>query len=144
MAWCCSWFALGALQSSWLCCNLLVAGERGRPIGSVGLSRRLEFEPFVDKLNRLGQSGGAEAKSALDEAGLTWDVTRDVEGRCLSLAERTHHLEALDRRVSRPQRLEASDRPDQLLQLAVVSFDDVVQVLDLSVLRLLRTPALLL
>ena len=111
--------------------------------GPAGLSCRVTFELFADKLDRLGQSRGAEAKSALDEAGLTLSVTRNVEGRGLPFAERAHHLEALDGRVGRLERLEAPDRSDQLLQLAVVSLDDVVEILDLSVLRLLRTPALL-
>ena len=57
-------------------------------IVSGGLLRRRELEPFADKLDGLGQSRGTEAKRALDDAGLASNVTRDVEGRCLSLAER--------------------------------------------------------
>jgi hypothetical protein len=62
----------------------------------------------------------------------------------LAFAERAHHLEALDRCIRRLQLLEASDRTNQLLQLAVVSLDDIVQVLDLSVQRFRGTLALLL
>ena len=112
-----------------------------RPVGSAGLLGRFELELLADKLDRLGQDRGAETEGALDDAGLAADVTRDVEGRRLSLAERAHHLEALDRCVGSLQRLEASDRSDQLLQLSVVSLDDVVQVLDLSMQRLLPTLA---
>ncbi len=64
--------------------------------------------------------------------------------RALTFAERTHHLQDLDRCVSRLQRLEAANRADQLLQLAVVNFDDIVQILDLSVHRFPWTFALLL
>jgi hypothetical protein len=56
----------------------------------------------------------------------------------LSLAERPHHLEALDLCISRLQRLEAADRPNQLLELAVVSLDDFVQIPDLSMQRRIR------
>ena len=58
--------------------------------------------------------------------------------------QRTHHLETLDRGIGRLQHLEAPDRPGQLLQLAVVGFDDVVQVFDLPMQRLRRAPAFLL
>ena len=51
------------------------------------------------------------------------------------------HLETLDRGVGRLQRFEAPDRADQLLELAVVSLDDVVQILDLSMQRRLRASA---
>ena len=53
-----------------------------------------------------------------------------------------HHLEALDRGVGRLQRLEPAHRPDQLLELAVVGLDDVVEVLHLPVSRLSRAFAL--
>jgi hypothetical protein len=62
------------------------------------------------------------------------DVAREVEDRRLALVERTHHLKALDRRVGRLHRFETAHRPNQLLELAVVGFDDVVQILDLPVL----------
>jgi hypothetical protein len=93
-----------------------------------GLSGRFEFEPLAEKLGYLSQSGSAEAESALDDTGLTADIAGKVERRGLPLAERVHHLEALDGRVGRLQRLEASDRSDQLLQLAVAGLDDVVQI----------------
>ena len=114
-------------------------GARRRIGGSDGLSGRFELEPLAEKVDRLGQSGEAKVEGALDDAGLASDVAREVEGCGLPFPERAHHLETLDRRVGRLQRLEASDRPDQLLQLAVVGLNDVVQVLDLSVLRLPRT-----
>jgi hypothetical protein len=74
-----------------------------------------EFQAFADELDRFGQGRNTEAEGALDNAGFAADVARDVEGSRLPFSERAHHLEALDRGVGRPQRLEAPDRPDQLL-----------------------------
>ena len=79
-----------------------------------------------------------------DEARLTANVTGDVEDCRLTFAERAHHLEAFDRRIGRLQRLEASDRADQLLQLAMIGLDNVVEILHLPMLCVLRTLALLL
>jgi hypothetical protein len=112
--------------------------------GSDGVSGRSEFEPLAEKPDRLGQSRGAEAEGALDHAGLAADVAGEVEGCGLPLAESAHHVEALDGRVGRLQRLEPARRPDQLLQLAVVGRNDVVQVFDLPMQRVSRAPALLL
>jgi hypothetical protein len=81
-------------------------------------SGRVKFEPLTDELHGSGQCGGAETEGALDEARLTANLAGDVEDRRLTFAERAHHLEAFDRRIGRLQRLEASDRSDQLLQLA--------------------------
>ena len=103
-----------------------------------------EFESCADELDYFSQCRGAKAKSSLDDAGFTTNVVCDVEGGCLSFTKCAHHLEALDRRIGRLQRLEAADRADQLLQLAVVSLDDVVQILDLSMQRFLWTFAFLL
>jgi hypothetical protein len=75
------------------------------------------------------------------QARLATDVAGEVEDRRLALAERTHHLEALDRCVGRLHRLETAHRPNQLLELAVVGLDDVVQILDLAVLCILRALA---
>ena len=54
---------------------------------------------------------------------------------CLTLAQRSHHLEALDRGVSGLQRLEPAHRADELLELAMVGLDDIVEVLHLPVAR---------
>jgi hypothetical protein len=119
-------------------------GRVKRPIGSVGSLRCREIKLFADKLDHLGEGRGVKTEGALDNAGCAANVTRDVEGRCLSLAKRPHHLEALDRCISRLQRFEAADRPNQLLELAVVSLDDVVQILDMSMQRRIRAFAFLL
>ena len=128
----------------------------GNPFGSVAIcsvgarivsstpSGCFEFESCADELDYFGQCRGAKAKSSLDDAGFTTNVVCDVEGGCLSFTKCAHHLEALDRRIGRLQSLEAADRADQLLQLAVVSLDDVVQILDLSMQRFLWTFAFLL
>jgi hypothetical protein len=84
----------------------------------------------------------ADAKSAFDDTRLAADLPRKIEDRCLSLAKRTHPLETFDRCVSRLQCFEASHRADQLLQLAIVSFDDIVKILDLPMNCVLRTFAL--
>ena len=60
----------------------------------------------------------------------------------LTLAQRPHDLEALDRGVGRLQRLESAHGPEQQLELAVVGLDDVVEVLHLPVPRLVRAFAL--
>ena len=59
-------------------------------------SGRLEFELPADKLDGLGQDGGAETEGSLDDTGLAADVTRDVDDRRLSFAERAHHPETLN------------------------------------------------
>ncbi len=98
------------------------AGRTKAPNGSVNFSGRFEFDLLAEKLDCLSQDRSAETEGALDDAGLASDVTRDIEGRCLSFAERVHHFEAFDGCVGRLQRLEASDRSDQLLQLPMVKF----------------------
>ena len=57
-------------------------------------------------------------------------LRRALEGESLSLAlaSRAHDLEALDRGVGCLQCLEATDRTDELLELAVVSLDDIAAV----------------
>ena len=47
---------------------------------------------------------------------LATDVAHEVEDRRLTFAERTHHFEALDRRVGRLHRFETAHRPNQLLE----------------------------
>jgi hypothetical protein len=83
-------------------------------------SGRFEFEPLTDELHGFGQCGGTETEGALDKARFTANIAGDVEDCRLVFAERAHHLEAFDCRIGRLQRLEASDRADQLLQLAVI------------------------
>src|SRR4051794_37589526 len=63
----------------------------------------------------------------------------NVEDCRLVFAERAHHLKAFDCRIGGLQPLEASDRADQLLQLAVIGLDNVVETLHLPMLRVLRT-----
>ena len=115
-----------------LCCKL--CGEvqdrdcrSWRPSHAASISIR-----SVTKLHNFGENAGADSKSALDNAGLAQHVAREVEDRRLPFAQRPHHLKALDCRTGRLQRLETPHRADQLLQLAVVSLDDIVQVLDLA------------
>ena len=74
-----------------------------------------------------------ESERALDDACLTTHVSCDVEHGRLALMQGRHHLEALDRRIAGFQRLEASHRPDQLLERAMVSLDETVQILNLPV-----------
>ena len=57
-----------------------------------GHVKRPEFQPLADKLDSLGQDRGAETEGALDDAGLAADVTREIEGRCLTFAESAHYL----------------------------------------------------
>src|SRR5215213_779156 len=99
---------------------------------------------LADELHGFGQCGDTETEGALDEARLSLNVVGNIEERRLVFAERAHHLEAFDCRIGGLQRLEASDRADQLLQLAVIGLDDVVEIFHLPMLRVLRTLALLL
>ena len=62
----------------------------------------------------------------------------EIEDGRLTLMEGTHHLKSHDGCVGCLQRLEAPHGADQLLQLAVISLSDVVQILDLSMHRALR------
>jgi hypothetical protein len=78
-----------------LCCKLLRRFAKAAIGGSDGLSGRFGFKPLPEKLDRLGQSGGAEAEGALDDAGLAPDVAGRVEGCGLPLAESAHHLDPL-------------------------------------------------
>jgi hypothetical protein len=48
-------------------------------------------------------------------------------------AQSAHDFETFDRRIGCFQRFEPSYRFDQLLQLAVIGLNNVVQILDLSV-----------
>lgn len=69
---------------------------------------------------------------AFHDARLTAKIARAIEHGGLPLAQRPHHLEALDRGIGRLHRLEPTPRTDELLELAVIRLDDVVQVFDLA------------
>jgi hypothetical protein len=97
--------------------------------------RRLEL--FPDDGDDLRERPGADSEGAFDDACLTADVLRDVEDCRLALAKSTHHLKSRDGRIGGLQRLETPDRTDQWLQLALIGFDDVVQIFDLSMDRFL-------
>ena len=103
------------------------AGDRKHP-SMRGIAGSLSDQDIADVAayySELGENAGADSKSALDNAGLAPHVAREVEDRRLPFAQRPHHLKALDCRIGRLQRLEAPHRADQLLQLAVVSLDDM-------------------
>ena len=89
-----------------------------------------------------GQNGGEIALRRT--GGDRRDAQPALEGEHpgLTLAQRAHHLEALDRGVGRLHRLEPAHGPDQQLELAVVGLDDVVEVFHLPVPRFLRALAL--
>ena len=59
---------------------LLQICARMRMVVSSWLSSCFKFEPFVDKLDRLGDRRRAEAEGALEDAGSAAYVARDVEG----------------------------------------------------------------
>jgi hypothetical protein len=75
----------------------------------------------------------ANAEAPRPKARFTANVAGDVEDRRLAFAQRAHYLEAFDRRIGRLHSLEASDRADQLLQLAVIGLDNVVEILHLPI-----------
>ena len=67
----------------------------------------------------LGQSARSYAEGTLDDLRLADDAALEGESPSLTLAQRPHDLEALDRGVGRLQRLESAHGPDQQLELAV-------------------------
>ena len=75
--------------------------------------------------NAIASVRGArsETEGALDDPGLADNAALEGEHPGLALAQRAHHLEALDRGVGRLQRLEPAHGPDQQLELAVVGLD---------------------
>ena len=91
----------------------------------------------------LGQSARSYAEGTLDDPRLADDAALEGESPSLTLAQRPHDLEALDRGVGRLQRLESAHGPEQQLELAVVGLADVVEVLHLPVPRLIGAFALL-
>ncbi len=119
-------------------------GVPGGGGGSIRASGRLEFELFSDHCGYFGECTGTDSESSFDDASLAADVLSKVEDCGLALAERTHHFKTHDRRVGRLQYLEASHWTDELLQLAMIGLDDIVEVLNLSMHRFLRTLAFVL
>ena len=91
--------------------------------------RRLDFELVTDHGNSLRERSGTDAESAFYDPRLAADVLCEVEDRRLAFSWGTHHLKSYDRRVDGLQRLETPDWTDQLLQLAMIGLDDVVQIL---------------
>lgn len=51
-------------------------------------------------------------------------------------AQSPHHLKPLERRICSSQHLESSHEPDQLLELAVIGLNDIIQIFDLPVYKL--------
>ena len=93
---------------------------------------------FPDEWDGIRERTGSDAKRAFDYASLPVDVLREVEDCRLALAQRTHHLKPPDGRIGGLQRFETPHWTNQLLQLTVIGLDDIVQILDLSVHRLLK------
>ena len=108
-------------------------GTRKPVLNRTARSDCFDFELLTDELDSLRKRAGSEPERTLHQAGFATDVAGDVERSGLPFAQRAHHFEALDRGVCCFQRLEAANRANQLLQLAMVGLQPVVQVLDLSV-----------
>jgi hypothetical protein len=70
----------------------------------------------------------SETKSPLNHPSLADDTTLEIETTALAFLQSTHDFEPLDRGVGRLHRSEATNRADQQLQLAVVGFNDIVEV----------------
>lgn len=68
-------------------------------------------------------------------------VVNEIKNFSLPFAYSAYHLESLDRRIGRFQRLEPSHRSDQLLELAVIGLDDIIPIFDLPVHKLFWAPA---
>ena len=82
------------------------------------------------------------AELPVDEMRFAHDPVLILPRVHVSLAQRMHDLEILQRCIGRLHRLESERRLDQPFQLAVVGLDDVVEILHLSVRGCLRTLAL--
>ena len=102
----------------------------------------LRWPDGSEQLYGLSQSARSHAEGPLDDPRLADDAALEGKSPSLTLAQRPHDLEALDRGVGCLHRLEAAHGADQLLELAVVSLDDVVEVLHLPMPRLFRAFAL--
>lgn len=111
----------------------------GRECGHAAASRS---NRWLMNSTASARAASAEAEGTLDDTRPAANIAREVEGGGLPLAQRPHHLKALDRRIRCSQGLEAAHRPDQLLQLAVIGLDNVVQIFDLTVEGILGTFAL--
>ena len=79
----------------------------------------------------------------MHQAHLAGHAGQVAEEGALALLEGAHDLEALDGGVGGPQRLKAQSWTYEAFQLAVISLNDVGEVLGLAVLRVLRQAALL-
>lgn len=93
---------------------------------------------------RRSVSGGVDVELSLDQTHFSHDTAAILEDGRLTFAKGVHDLESLDRRIRRLQSLESTHWLDQLFQLAVISFDHVVEMFDLPMQRLLRQLAFLL
>jgi len=93
----------------------------------------LLFEPS----HGLCHDARSNAEDTFDHALFTDGVAGQVEGQGLPFSQGAHDLKSLDRGIGRFHRLKPAHRFDQLFQIAVVGFDDVVEILDLPVLNIL-------
>ncbi len=93
-----------------------------------------------DQRHCLGYDTWPDTEGAFDHAFFANRVAGQVEGAALAFSQGAHHLETLDCGVGRPHRLETPDRLDQLLELAVIGLDHIIQILDLAVFHVLRKP----
>ncbi len=74
----------------------------------------LTFDVLAKQRDGFGGLAWPDAEDALDDAGCTAHVTRQIEDCRLSLAQGAHHLKSFDRRTGCFQRLETAHGADQL------------------------------
>ena len=93
--------------------------------------------------HRFNHDARSNAEGAFDHAFLANGIAGQIERPPLAFSQSAPHLKPLDRCIGCFHRLEPAHRFDQLLQLAVIRLDDVVEILDLSVFDVLRALAFL-
>ena len=89
-------------------------------------------------------SCAVDAKLPLDQAHLSHDATAILPWGRLALSKRVHNLETLDRGIGCLQRFKAAHRLDQLFQFAMIGFNHIVEIFDLTMQRFVGQFTLLL
>ena len=115
-----------------LCCKKLLGRICG-PFRGLSCGKLIVFGYDLD---RSGQGGGAQSKSSLYQTHLTPDAWLQTVRPRLPLVQSARHFETLDRGIGGLYGFEPAHGPDQLLELAMTSLNDIVEVLHLPVQRL--------
>src|SRR6516164_1778290 len=120
----------------WLCCKVPAVARDALARGRARAHAASSLSPTNGTASVSVHGPRPKARSTR-RASPTMSRVRLKIAAWLCGAHASPQIKALDRRVGRLHRFETAHRPNQLLQLAVVGLDDVVQILDLPVLCVL-------